>query len=156
MNSKSKEEMYQKLQGQYLISTDKSKLDLAVIHDYLCHRSYWAAGRSLKAVKRSIEHSLCFGVHQQDGPQVGFARIVTDYTTFAWLCDLFILESWQNKGLGKWLVKSIQDHPDLQSIRRWLLATRDAHGLYNKYGGFKPINNPNRWMTRIVESTRGA
>jgi GNAT superfamily N-acetyltransferase len=133
--------------GDYVISTDQARLDLDLIHDYLSHQSYWAEGRSFAAVQTSIEHSLCFGVYH-DGQQVGFARVVTDYATFAWLCDVFVLESHRGHGLGKWLVESAIAHPELQTVRLFLLATRDAHELYRRYGGFETLPAPERWMVR--------
>lgn len=133
--------------GQFLISDDPGRLEVEVIHRYLSQESYWAQGRSREVVERSIANSLCLGVYE-DGRQVGFARVVTDYATFAWLCDVFVLESGRGHGLGKWLVECVVSHPKLQGLRRVLLATRDAHGLYRDYGGFKPLANPERWMER--------
>ncbi len=140
----------------YLISTDPARLQIEVIHQFLAERSYWAQGRPLEVVRRAIEHSLCFGVYavttQPDGSesaaQVGFARVVTDYATFAWLCDVFILETHRGQGLSKWLVETVVTHPCLAGLRRILLATRDAHELYRKYGGFELLSNPERWMIR--------
>jgi GNAT superfamily N-acetyltransferase len=132
----------------FLISTDKTKLNLGVIHQYLSGSSYWAQGRPLEVVKTSIEHSLCFGVYAANLQQVGFARVVTDYATIAWICDLFILESCQGKGLGKWLVEVITTYPALQGLKRLLLATRDAHELYRRYGGFQALRAPDMWMER--------
>src|SRR5689334_24705655 len=107
----------------FTISTDSDRLDLEVIYGYLS-RSYWAAGRPRETVEKSIKHSLCFGVY--DGSkQIGFARVITDFATFAYLADVFILEEYQGQGLGKWLVSVIMGHPDLQGLRRWSLATRD-------------------------------
>jgi len=134
----------------YIISTDKARLDTAVIHHYLSLSSYWAQGRSLATVDKTIEHSLCFGLYAADGAQVGFARVVTDYATFAWLCDVFILESQQGHGLGKWLVECVTAYPDLQGVKHFLLATRDAHELYRRYGGFESLPAPERWMKRQV------
>jgi GNAT superfamily N-acetyltransferase len=131
----------------YVISTDPARLDLDLIHDYLSNRSYWAEGRSFAAVQTLIEHSLCFGLYH-DGQQVGFARVVTDYATFAWLCDVFVLESHRGRGLGKWLIESVVAHPALQTMRLFLLATRDAHELYRRYGGFETSPTPERWMVR--------
>lgn len=129
--------------GRFLISTDRSKLDLDVIHKFLA-RSYWAAGVPRATVVRSIENSLCFGVY--DGAeQVGFARIISDFATFAYIADVFILEPYRERGLGKELMASIMAHPDLQGLRRWSLATRDAHGLYAQYG-FTALENPSRMM----------
>jgi N-acetylglutamate synthase-like GNAT family acetyltransferase len=129
--------------GRFLISTDRAKLDLDVIHRFLA-RSYWAAGVPRATVVRSIENSLCFGVY--DGAdQVGFARIISDFATFAYIADVFILEPYRDRGLGKELMASIMAHPDLQGLRRWSLATRDAHGLYAQYG-FTALENPSRMM----------
>src|SRR5438477_3524274 len=111
---------------QFVISTDKRRLNLQIIFDFLANRSYWARGRPLETISRSIENSLCFGVYDGEA-QVGFARVVTDFATFGWVGDVFILESHRKKGLGKWLVGSILSHPDLKNIRRLILATEDAH-----------------------------
>ena len=135
----------------FVISTDKSRLNVKAIHEYLSERSYWAEGRSRKIVETSISHSLCFGVFAADGSQAGFARVVTDLATFGWICDLFILEPYRGKGLGKWLIGTIVEHPDLKQVRRLMLATRDAHGLYRDYGGFTPLQNTDRWMARNVD-----
>ena len=138
--------IFEQQRGQYTISTDSSRLDLAVIHDYLDGESYWAQGRPLDVMQRALEHSLCFGVYAGD-EQVGLARVVTDYATFAWLCDVFILESHRGQGLGKWLIESVVAHPELQGLL-FMLATRDAHGLYQRYGGFEPLQGVERWMVR--------
>src|SRR5467141_3202126 len=141
-------EIFECRRDRFLISTDKRRLDLQFIFDFLAHRSYWAQGRTLAVISRSIENSLCFGVYDGD-QQVGFARVVTDYATFGWVCDLFILESHRTHSLGKWLVQSLVSHPSLATIRRLLLATKDAHELYRKYGGFEILPEPERWMTRV-------
>jgi GNAT superfamily N-acetyltransferase len=133
--------------GDYLISTDKTKLDLNLIHDYLSNCSYWAKGRPFDVFHKSTQHSLCFGVYTGD-QQVGFTRVVTDYTTFAWVCDVFILETHQGKGLGKWLVECVVAHPELRGLKQILLATRNAHELYQKYGGFQQLEAPGKWMVR--------
>jgi len=139
----------------FLISTDPARLQINVIYAFLSQQSYWAQGRSLETVRLSIEHSLCFGVYAlaPDDPekisQVGLARVVTDYATFAWLCDVFILDSHRQYGLGKWLVDCVTNQPPLNTVRRFILATRDAHELYRKYGGFDTLTNPERWMIRI-------
>lgn len=125
------------------LSTDKSKLDPSVIHRFLTE-SYWATGCSMDNVLRRIENSMCFGVYDGD-KQVGFARVITDKTTFAYIADVFILENYRGQGLSKQLIAFILAQPDLQSLRRWLLATRDAHGLYAQYG-FIPLSNPEHWM----------
>lgn len=133
--------------GEYTISTDPRRLNIALIHDYLSQDSYWAVGRTFEIVQRSIRNSLCFGVYQGE-QQVGFARVVTDYATFSWLCDVFILASHRDHGLGKWLVATIVEHPDLQGAQKFLLATRDAHELYRQYGGFENLPMPEKWMVR--------
>jgi GNAT superfamily N-acetyltransferase len=132
--------------GHYLISTDPSKLDLDVIHGYLSGESYWAQGRPLDVMQRALEHSLCFGLYLGQ-EQVGLARIVTDYATFAWLCDVFILGPHRGQGLGKWLIQTVVAHPALQGVLT-VLGTRDAHGLYQGYGGFEPMQDLERWMLR--------
>lgn len=132
--------------GGYTISTDPGRLDLDAIHGYLSGESYWAQGRPRDVMQRALEHSLCFGVYAGD-EQVGLARVVTDYATFAWLCDVFILEAHRGKGLGKWLIECVASHPQLQGLL-FCLATRDAHGLYQRYGGFEPMQSPERWMLR--------
>jgi GNAT superfamily N-acetyltransferase len=129
--------------GEYLISTDKSRLNLGVVHDFLS-TSYWAVGVPLEVVKRSIENSLVFGVYEGE-EQVGFARVVTDYATFAYLADVFVLEPHRRRGLGKWLIEAVVSHPDLRGLRRWMLATGDAHELYRKYG-FAGLGRPEIFM----------
>jgi len=129
--------------GEYSISTDKGRLDVALIHGFLT-MSYWAADVPMEVVKRSIEHSLAFGVFKED-QQVGFARIITDYATFAYLGDVFILEPFRGRGLSKWLMEVIVGHPELQGLRRWMLLTRDAHGLYRQVGFTEP-SHPDRYM----------
>lgn len=129
----------------YSISTDKSLLDIAVIHSYLSERSYWAQGRTIEKVKRSVEHSLCFGMYTREGKQIGFARVVTDFALFGYVMDVFILEEYRGKGLGKQLIEAIITHPDLQELRKLMLATRDAHTLYNQFG-FKPLKEPENMM----------
>jgi GNAT superfamily N-acetyltransferase len=138
--------------GDYLISTDNARLDLKMIHDFLTNSSYWAVGRSFETVKRSIEHSLAFGLYEND-KQIGFARIVTDYATFAWMADVFVLECARGKGLGTWLVEVILSHPELQGFRRWTLATKDAHEIYRKFG-FRELKRPERWMERRDPTTQ--
>ena len=132
--------------GEFEISDDRARLDIKVIHQFLSAESYWAIGRDISVVKRSIDHSLPFGVYHQ-GELVGFARVVTDYATFAWLADVFILEKYRGQGLSKWLVEVILEHPELQGFRRWVLATKDAHELYRKFG-FRDLKRPERWMER--------
>lgn len=132
----------------YCISTDQAWLDRDFIHQWLTHVSYWAQGRSRDAVDTSIEHSMCFGVYEGDR-QIGFARLVADHATFAWLCDVFIAESHRGRGLGKWLIACITEYANEHFPHALLLlATRDAHGLYRNYGGFAPLENPEKWMSR--------
>lgn len=128
----------------FLISTDVDKLDIDMIHTYLAQESYWSAGISREKVTRFVRYSLCFGVYDQQvigDQQIGFARVVTDYTTFAYLADVFILDAYRGRGLGKWLVASILSHPDVQGLRRWSLRTADAHSLYTRFG-FKSYAKP--------------
>ena len=134
------------------ISTDKEKLDIQVIHNYLSNESYWARGRAIETVQRSIENSLCFGVYSEN-KQVGFARVITDYAVFAWLLDVFILPEYQGKGYGKKLMKAIMKHSNLQGLRRWGLGTDDAHGLYKQFG-FAPLQKPENMM-EILNKTTG-
>jgi GNAT superfamily N-acetyltransferase len=150
-------------QGEFLISTARSRLDLTLIHSFLSH-SYWAEGIPFETVERSIEHSLCFGIYDEspglakdarpfDGAQgkheapaqVGFARVVSDFATVAYLGDVFVLESHRGRGLSKWLMECIMKHPALQHLRRWILLTRDAHGLYSQFG-FTAVKAPQRYM----------
>jgi GNAT superfamily N-acetyltransferase len=129
--------------GDLVISTDPAKLDRRTIHRFLAG-SYWAEGIPLSVVDRSIQHSLAFGLY--DGAaQVGFARVITDRATFAYLADVFVLESHRGRGLARWLMEAIRSHPDLQGLRRWVLATRDAHGLYARFG-FRSLEDPARYM----------
>jgi GNAT superfamily N-acetyltransferase len=118
---------------RYTISTDRSMLNLDVIHNHLSNKSYWAIGIPFETVQRSIDNSMCFGIYHNN-EQVGFARLITDKATFAYLADVFILQEHRGKGLSKWLMQTIQDHPELQGLRRWLLGTRDAHALYEQFG----------------------
>ena len=133
-------------QGKYVISTDKSRLDLTVIHNFL-KTSYWAAGIPLEVLRRSIEHSLSFGLYKED-KQIGYARVITDYATFAYLGDVFIVEPFRGQGLSKWLMEVVVTHPELQGFRRWLLLTKDAHGLYKKVD-FTGVATPERYMERF-------
>jgi len=135
---------------EYSISTDKTKLNVEAIHDYLCHKSYWAKGRSLERVKKSIENSICFGLYDSNNNMLGFARVITDYVVFAYLMDLFIFEAHQGNGLGTKLVKHIVEQPELQ-VRLWFLGTSDAHGLYQKFG-FSGLDNPDRFMFKRDEN----
>ncbi|MBN1428637.1 MAG: GNAT family N-acetyltransferase [Anaerolineae bacterium] len=131
----------------YTISTDKTRLDLDMIQEFLNHASYWAQDRPLAITQAAIENSLCFGVYKEE-QQVGFARVVTDYATFAWLCDVFVLDAYRGQGIGKRLIEHIVSCPELQGIKILCLATRDAHGLYRQYGGFEKLEGSIHWMVR--------
>lgn len=127
----------------FLISTDPARIDIEAVHNFLTN-SYWAAGVPIDVVRRSIEHAMCFGIYKDD-KQAGFARVITDYATFAYIGDVFVLDEHRGLGLSKWLMRVILGHPDLRGFRVWVLVTRDAHGLYSQFG-FTPLQNPNGWM----------
>jgi GNAT superfamily N-acetyltransferase len=137
---------YELLRAGYLVSTDRSRIDLDAVHAFLSGRSYWAAGISRERLANAIENSLPFGAYR-DGAQVGFARAITDYETFAYLADVYVDEAHRGRGLSKLLMEAVLGHPQLQSLRRWMLGTRDAHGLYAQFG-FSPLEEPARWMER--------
>jgi len=128
------------------ISTDPARLDLEAVCDFLS-RAYWAKDRSPATIELSLKNSLVFGVYDSSR-MVGMARVITDYATLAWLCDVFVHEDYRGRGIGKWLMECVLAHPDLQGLRRWLLATTDAHGLYRQYG-YKPLENIEWWMERF-------
>jgi GNAT superfamily N-acetyltransferase len=131
----------------YSVTTDRARLDLDLIHGWLSRESYWAAGIPRALVERSLEHSLCFGLLHGE-TQIGFARVVTDYATFAYLADVFVLPTRRGLGLSKLLLQAIREHPSLQDVRRWSLVTRDAHRLYEQFG-FAPLANPQRHMELV-------
>lgn len=133
-------------QGEFTISTDRERLNIETIHRFLSHDSYWAPGRSVETVQRSVDNSFPFGLYH-DNQQIGFARVVTDFATFAWVADVFVLPDYRGQGLSKWLMEVILAHPELQGFRRWVLATKDAHTLYKRFG-FIPLHKPERWMER--------
>jgi GNAT superfamily N-acetyltransferase len=140
--------IYEVEQNDFFISTDKNKLDIKIIHDFLCNESYWAKNIPEEIVRRSIECSYCFGLYVTENSvskQIGFARVITDYATFGYLADVFILETYRGKGLSKLLMQTIMDCPDLQGLRGWMLATKDAHALYEKFG-FSLLENTGRFM----------
>ena len=126
------------------ISTDRARMDVALIHRYLSEESYWAQGIPREIVERSIEHSLCFGAFDGDA-QIGFARVITDYATFGYLADVFVLDSHRGRGVSKEIMRTVMTHPELQQLRRWQLVTRDAHGLYAQFG-FAALDAPERHM----------
>lgn len=134
-------------EGEFFVSSDPSKLDLNFTHHWLANKAHWSQGLPFKVFKRMVDHALCFGVYHQSGGQVGFGRVITDYTTFAWLTDVFIIEEYRGKGLSVFLMNCILDHPELKILRRWLLGTDQAHGLYRKFG-FGDLDHPENFLTR--------
>ena len=134
--------------GEFTIDTDTSRLDRGMIQKFLAEESYWAKTRTPEQTQTAIENSLCFGLYNGEG-QIGFARVVSDFATFAYLGDVFILPEARGHGLSKWLMETIISHPDLQGLRRWVLATLDAHGLYEQFE-FAPLRYPERWMERTA------
>ena len=139
-------------QGEFVISTDPARLDLETVHHFLAHESYWGQGRTKELVQRSVANSLAFGIYK-GAQQVGGCRVVTDYATFAWLCDVFVLEPFRGLGLSKWMLEVVTLHPELQGVRRWLLGTKDAQELYRKYG-FTELSLEIIWMQRFKELAR--
>jgi GNAT superfamily N-acetyltransferase len=129
--------------GAFTVSTDPALIDLSLVHGFLTNY-YWAKGIPRDVVARSVENSLCFGVYA-DGKQIGFARVISDYATYAYIGDVFVLDSFRGRGLGKWLMECVMQHPRLQGLRRWSLVTQDAHGLYSKLG-FEPLKKPQNYM----------
>jgi GNAT superfamily N-acetyltransferase len=128
----------------YCISTDKSRLDTDAIHEFLSTKAYWCLNIPKDKVETGIEHSLCFGVYRNQ-QQIGFARVISDFAAIAYLGDVYIVEEERGKGLSKWLMETVMTHPDLQGLRRWILLTGDAHGLYRQFG-WKELADPARWM----------
>ena len=139
-------QIVEQFSGEYFISSDSKKLDIPFVHQWLANESYWCRGIPRSVLERAIDHSLCFGVYHQDGEQVGFGRVVTDYTTFAWVTDVFIIEAHRGKGLSIILMKCILEHPELKLLRRWLLGTDLAHSLYRKLG-FEDLDHPENFLT---------
>ncbi|RIK32381.1 MAG: GNAT family N-acetyltransferase [Anaerolineae bacterium] len=137
------QKIFEAKHDNFTISDDPARLDLNAIVDFLS-RAYWAKGRPREQTERALANSLVFGLYDRD-KQIGLARVVTDYAIFAYLCDVFIHEDYRSHGLGKWLIETVHAHPDLQGLRRWTLATRDAHGLYQQFG-WEALGNPERWM----------
>ena len=144
--------VHERQHGDYVISDDQARLDLDVIHAYLSRESYWARGVPRDVVAQSLKNSLCIGLYAADGAQAALARVVTDCTTFGWLCDVFVLPAHRGQGLGKALMQAVLSHPYLQNVRRLALATRDAHGLYAQFG-FTPLADPRTQMEkRLIQS----
>jgi GNAT superfamily N-acetyltransferase len=131
----------------FVITTDRARMDVKAIHSFLSEKSYWSKGISIEKVQRAIDNSLNFGVFCGD-MQIGFARIITDYSLLAYLADVFIIEEYRGRGLSKWLMQTITAHPDLQGLKKWVLVTKDAHGLYEKFG-WKPLAYPQIWMEKL-------
>jgi len=140
--------LIKKLSSEYSIDTNNNRIDVELVYRFLTGESYWAKDRSLEEVKKSLENSLCFGLYKND-VMVGFARVVTDFTVFAYLADVFIIKEERGKGLGKTLVEYTLDYPMVKDVKRWMLGTMDAHELYRPYG-FSEISKPKRWMERII------
>lgn len=136
------------MKTNFKISTSKEDLDIDMIYHFLSEQSYWAKGRSISKIKKSIDNSFCFGVYKEK-EMVGFARVVTDYSVFAWIMDVFILPEYRGNGLGKMLMEAITTHQELQTLQRWGLATADAHKLYEKYG-FNLIKKPEIFMEKVA------
>jgi GNAT superfamily N-acetyltransferase len=134
--------------GDYTLTTDPARVDLEVVHGFLS-RSYWAAGIPRELVERSVAGSMVFSIHHASQGQIGFARVITDRATFGYLADVFVLEAHRGQGLAGWLMDAIHAHPELQALRRWMLITRDAHGLYARHG-WAPLGSPERAMERVV------
>lgn len=139
---------YELQHGEYQLSDDPARLDLNVIHRYLAEESYWAKGAAREIIVHAVENSLGIGAYANTGDQVGLIRAVTDYATFAWICDVFVLEGHRHQGLAKAMVQAMLAHPRLTTLRRFTLGTRDAHGLYAQFG-FTPLAAPERWMERV-------
>ncbi len=134
--------------GEFTINTDRNRLQIDSIHEFLSEKSYWAKERTREETETAIKNSLPFGVYKGKN-QIGFARVVTDYVTFAYLGDVYVIDDFRGKGLGKWLMEVILNHPELQGFRRWILATRDAHSLYEKFE-FTALKHPTRWMEKTA------
>lgn len=143
-------EIHYEQQNEILLSTDKAKLNITTIHNFL-KTSYWAKDIQISIIEKSITNSLCFGVYDFN-KQIGFARVISDYATFAYFADVFILEDYRGQGLGKWLIKSILEYSELQNLRTYLLSTADAHELYRQFG-FKNLPSPNRMMIISTSSS---
>ncbi len=141
---------YERRKEPYFLTTDPSRISLDTVESFL-RRSYWAAERPRERIARTLETSLCFVVvDERDERTVGFARVVTDCADFAWLCDVFVEPDARGNGLGKWMIECVLEHPDLQGLRRVILATSSAHGLYARYG-FRPLAKPELWMERYTD-----
>lgn len=137
------------MSNTFYISTDKSKLHVDLIVDFLNNQSYWAKNRNKAIIEKSIQNSLCFAIFTGDNEQVGFARVITDFAVFAWVLDVFVLENYRGQGLGKLLMQYITSYKELQEVKRWGLATNDAHGLYQQFG-FTALTKPELMMEKVT------
>ncbi|TYZ13386.1 GNAT family N-acetyltransferase [Hymenobacter lutimineralis] len=146
---------YQHPSNGFTISTDPERLDVDAIHRYLAEDSYWAQQMPRETLERALAHSLNFGLFAPDGRQAGFARLITDHATFAWLCDVFVLPEFRGQGLSKWLMEVVWAAPEIQGVRRSMLATLDAHGLYHQFG-FQPLASPERYLEIKRQNPYGA
>lgn len=136
----------------FIVSADPARIDAGAV-ERLLSTAYWASGRSQSTIRESLRNSRCFGLYDaRSGRQAGFMRVVTDYATFAWLCDVIIEEGLRGKGLGTWMLEFVLNDPEMQSVTRWILATGDAHALYARFG-FTPMAKPDVWMERILSKT---
>lgn len=140
--------MTETVNGEFTISTDKTLLDIDEIHRFLTEEAYWASERTFQQTKTAIENSICFGIYCGER-QIGFARVVSDKATFAYVGDVFVLTEYRGQGFSKWMMQVIIDHPELQGLRRWVLATKDAHGLYRQFD-FAELRFPERWMEKTA------
>jgi len=140
------------LEKGFIISTDKSLIDFDIVYHYLDKESYWAKGIPAERLQKAIDNSMCFGIYKKN-KQAAFARVVTDMASFAYICDVFVLPAYRRLGLSKWLIQSIKQHPELQGLRRWSLATLDAHELYAQFG-FTPLSKPANWMEIFTPYTK--
>lgn len=138
---------------EFCISTDKAKLDVDSVHNFLSTKAYWCLNIPKERVQIAIQNSLCFGVYHEEN-QIGFARVISDFSTVAYLGDVFVLEEYRGKGLSKWLMEVIMSHPNLQGLRRWILLTGDAHNLYRKFG-WTDISDPKKWMEVVDKNVYG-
>lgn len=154
MRTESPEPVFELRDGEWTVSTDRSRLDLGRIHRFLTERSYWAKGISRELVERSIENSLPFGLHGPGG-MVGFGRLITDRATYAYMSDVYVEEELRGRGLSKVIVRAMKEHPDVQGIRRWNLCTRDAHALYRQFG-FTDVAKPQSYMEILAENPYGS